>query len=196
MAKDNRPRNWGVVIYPDSSPENWRELLDSQHIAWAESPFHCFDVNEGTGEQKKPHYHVALSFEGKKSLEQIKAILDGITDVLPIPLNSLRGYVRYMAHMDNPEKYQYPVDQIIGHGGLDVDDLLRLSASARYRVVGKICAYAAEHNILYFSDLADFCLKEHPEDWYPVLVDSNTYYISNYIRELRHKIKDEIYKGA
>lgn len=196
MAKDGRSRTWACVVYPDSSPDNWRSLLDEHHIAWAESPFHCFDVNPGTGEKKKDHWHIALSFEGKKSLDQIKSILEGITDVLPIPLNSLRGYVRYMAHLDNPEKYQYPVDQIVGHGGLDVDDLLRLSASARYKIVGKICSYAAEHNILYFSDLADYCLAEHPEDWYPVLVDQNTYYISNYIRELRHKLKDDIYRGS
>lgn len=195
MAKDGRSRTWGVILYPESAPENWRQLLDNQHIGWVESPLHCFDVNEGTGEKKKDHYHIAFSFEGKKSLDQVKTILSGITDVLPIPLNSLRGYVRYMAHLDNPEKYQYPVDQIRGHGGIDVDDLLRLSASARFKVIRDICAYAAEHNIVYFSDLADYCANERPEDWFPVLVDNNTYYISNYIRELRHKLKDDIYRG-
>lgn len=194
MAKDSRTRTWGCIVYTDSAPENWRTLLDEHHIAWAESPLHCFDVNPD-GEVKKAHWHIALSFEGKKSVDQVKDILKEVTTCLPIPLNSLRGYVRYMAHMDNPEKYQYPVEQIIGHGGLDVEDLLRISASARYRIVGKICEYAAEHEILYFSDLAEYCARERPEDWYPVIVDMNTYFISNYIRDLRAKRKDEIYRG-
>ncbi len=195
MAKDGRSRSWACIVYAESAPVNWRSILDEFHIAWAESPFHCFDVNPD-GEVKKEHWHVALSFEGKKSVDQVKDILKDVTSCLPIPLNSLRGYVRYMAHLDNPEKYQYPVDQIIGHGGLDVEDLLRLSSSARYKIVGQICEYAAEHNILYFSDLADYCMRERPEDWYPVIVDMNTYYISNYIRDLRSKMKDDIYRGG
>lgn len=59
MAKETRTRNWSVIVYPESAPENWRQILDESHIEWIESPLHEFDTNP-TGEIKKPHYHILL----------------------------------------------------------------------------------------------------------------------------------------
>ena len=36
----DRTRNWTVVLYPESAPENWRDILDALHIEWVESPLH------------------------------------------------------------------------------------------------------------------------------------------------------------
>ena len=36
---DNRARNWSLVVYPESAPENWRDILDDYHIPWVESHF-------------------------------------------------------------------------------------------------------------------------------------------------------------
>lgn len=52
--KDGRTRNWTFVLYPDSAPDNWRQILDDKHIEWIESPLHDKDVN-ANGEPKKPH---------------------------------------------------------------------------------------------------------------------------------------------
>ena len=49
---DNRARNWSLVVYPESAPENWRDILDDYHIPWVESPLHDKDVNPD-GEIKK-----------------------------------------------------------------------------------------------------------------------------------------------
>ena len=51
--KSSRTRNWTVVVYPESAPENWREYMDELQIEWVESPLHEFDTN-ATGEVKKP----------------------------------------------------------------------------------------------------------------------------------------------
>ena len=40
QGKDERTRNWTFVIYPESAPKNWRDVLDEQHIQWVESPLH------------------------------------------------------------------------------------------------------------------------------------------------------------
>ena len=120
MSKSYRARGFVFVIYPESAPSNWRDILDSYHISWAESPLHCFDVDPGTGELKKPHIHICLFFKGVKTYEQVKELTDSLNGTIPINFNSIRGMIRYFAHLDNPEKYQYPVDQIIGHCGFDV----------------------------------------------------------------------------
>src|SRR5699024_11179639 len=55
--KDERTRNWTFVVYPESAPEDWREIIDDLHVPWIESPLHDKDVNPD-GEIKKPHWHV------------------------------------------------------------------------------------------------------------------------------------------
>lgn len=30
--KESRTRNWMIVVYPDSAPSNWRDVLDELHI--------------------------------------------------------------------------------------------------------------------------------------------------------------------
>lgn len=103
-AKDNRSRTWAFVAYPESMPENWREILDALSVPWACSPLHDKDINETTGEVKKPHRHFVMSFPGKKSYEQIKEITDKLNAPVPQKCLSIRGAVRYFLHLDNPEK--------------------------------------------------------------------------------------------
>ena len=57
--KDKRfkTRAWTFIVYPDSAPDDWRDILDDLHIPWCESPLHDKDQNP-TGEQKKAHWHV------------------------------------------------------------------------------------------------------------------------------------------
>lgn len=190
----SRNRGFAFVIYPESAPENWRDIIDSFHVQWAESPLHEFDSDPGTGEKKKPHWHIVLNFDSVKSLDQVKKLIEPLKGTIPIPLNSVRGMVRYFAHLDNPEKYQYPVDQIIGHGGMDVADLLRLSASARYAVIRKICQYCKENNVVEFYELLDYAMAEHFEDWFPLLCDNSAYIVSTYIKSLRQRSIVEINK--
>ena len=81
----DRTRVWTAVVYPDSAPENWRDILDDCHFEWVESPLHEFDTNP-TGELKKAHWHIALSFDGPKSYEQVSEIL------LPYDIHILSVY--------------------------------------------------------------------------------------------------------
>lgn len=181
-----RTRSFALVIYPDSAPENWRDILDNEHIMWAESPLHCFDVNE-TGEVKKPHWHIALSFDSVKTLDQVKKITEPLNGTIPIALHSLRGMIRYFAHLDNPEKYQYPTDLIIGHGGLDVADLLKLSASARYSMIKKMLDYVAAEGITEFYQLMDYAMEHRYEDWFPLLCDNSAFIVDKYIKSNRQR---------
>ena len=54
-TKDGRYRQWTIVVYPESAPENWRNLLNGQ--TWIESPLHDKDVNPD-GTEKKSHWHI------------------------------------------------------------------------------------------------------------------------------------------
>ena len=106
---DTRYRNWATVVYPESAPENWLDLLQGKYIPGFVSPLHDNDKNP-TGEDKKAHYHVLFLFEGKKSKNQVQEIVDLINGVGLEHINSIRGYARYLCHLDNPEKAQYDIN--------------------------------------------------------------------------------------
>ncbi len=184
-TRDERVRNWSFLVYPDSAPENWRDVLDDLHIQWVESPLHEFDVNP-TGEVKKPHWHVLLLFEGKKSYSQVKEITASVNATVPQICQSSKGLVRYMAHLDNPDKYQYPASQIIAHGGVDVQDLLKPTAASRYVLIREMTQFVIEKGITEYYQLFEYAMANRFDDWFPLLCDSATYPMNALIKSLRN----------
>lgn len=186
----DRTRLWCAVIYPESAPSNWREILDDYHIEWAESPLHEFDINEGTGEVKKAHWHIVLSFDGPKSFDQVSDMLRPLNGPIPIKCHSLKGAVRYFIHLDNPEKYQYSRGGIIGHGGFDIDSALAPSSSARYDMISDMMEFCQDYNIKEFCDLLEYSRINHREDWFPLLCDSASIVLREYIKSKRYSSKE------
>ena len=41
--KDNRSRNWNIIVYPESAPADWKDLL-VQEVSFVCSPLHDKDV--------------------------------------------------------------------------------------------------------------------------------------------------------
>lgn len=181
----DRTRIWAAVVYPDSAPDNWRGILDDYHIEWAESPLHQFDTNQ-TGEVKKAHWHIVLAFDGPKSYEQVSEILRPINCPHPQRCHSLKGAVRYFAHLDNPEKYQYPVSEIVAHGGFDVTAALAPSSSERYAMIAEMIEFVRTERVIEFQDLLDYAMQQHRETWFPLLCDS-CFVMQQYIKSQRHR---------
>lgn len=184
--RDERIRNWTFVLYPESAPVDWRDILDEEHIAWIESPLHDQDIN-ADGEPKKPHWHILLLYEGKKSYEQIKEITDKLNATIPQKAASVKGLVRYMAHLDNPEKVQYDRTAIIGHGGADVAEYLRPTSSSRYQLIAEMMDFVKEQNIFEMEDLLYYARTERFDDWFPLLCDNSAYIMSALLKSRRNR---------
>lgn len=184
--KDGRTRNWTFVLYPESAPSNWRDVLDELHCQWIESPLHECDTNPD-GECKKAHIHILMLFEGKKSYEQVKTIIEPLNCTIPQICHDARGLVRYMAHLDNPEKFQYSTSDILGHGGADVLEYLKPNSAARYELVREMIDFIANQNITEFQDLMDYAAHERFDDWFPLLCDNSAFVVGQYIKSQRHR---------
>lgn len=182
----DRTRTWTFVLYPESAPENWRDILDDYHIEWVESPLHDKDIN-ADGQPKKAHIHILLLFGGVKSYEQVLEITDSLNQPIPQRCHNAKAMIRYMAHLDNPEKAQYKQSDIIPHGGVDLADLLRPSSSERYQIISDMQNYVLSAGIVEFQDLMDYARTEHFDDWFPLLCDSCTFVMSMYIKSQRHR---------
>lgn len=191
-GKETRQRTWTCIVYPESAPENWRDLLDEQHIAYIVSPLHDRDINPD-GEPKKPHWHVVLAYGSLKSYEQVKAITDAITAPRPEPCASLRGMIRYLVHMDNPDKAQYDKSQIEAHG-IEIGDALRSSEQSRQNVVREMCRWCAENKVIYFCDLLQYAMDNEP-DWWDALTSNSAYIMDKYLKSIAYKIDREEARG-
>lgn len=174
-----RTRNFATVVYPESAPENWQDILIEQFVPAFISPLHDSDVNPN-GEPKKPHYHIMIMFEGVKTKDQAKAIFDLIGGVGCEPINSVRGYARYLCHLDNPEKHQYNTQDVRALAGADYLSTIG-SASSRHGAIREMIYFCRDNNVYSYSDLLEYC-AEHREDWFKVLCDGGTMVIKEYLR--------------
>jgi len=209
--KDERTRNWVFCVYPTkeyldsinsqydgadgygTAPDNWRDIIEDYHIVWVESPLHDCD-SKPTGELKKPHWHVLVMFETLKSYEQIKEITDKLNAPSPQKCHSPKGNVRYMAHLDNPDKFQYDTALIVPHGGADVGELLKPSVSNRHALVAEMSRFVRKNGIRYFDDLFFYALDER-YDWYELLCDSSAYIVNMVIRSINERYRESLEKS-
>jgi hypothetical protein len=189
---DDRARLWTFVVYPESTPANWRDILDELHIQWVESPLHDADINADGGE-KKPHIHIALSFEGKKSYEQVLDVSASVNGTKKVEkVASMKGLVRYFVHMDNPEKTQYDRSLIIGHGGFDVIHLLKPTSATRYELLGEMMDWVKENDCTNFFVLSQYAFHVRKDDWFPLLTDNSAIFMREYIKSFRYYKMDMI----
>lgn len=177
-----RRRNFATVVYPESAPIDWKERLSEQHVAALVSPLHDRDVNP-SGAPKKPHYHVLLMFESPKDFDnQVKPIFDMIGGVGREYVNSMRGYARYLCHLDNPEKAQYDKADVIQLGGADYAAVVHLPTDDS-RMLAELFAYIKANQIYSFAELLDICAVNNP-DWFNLVTASRAYIVDKYIKSL------------
>lgn len=175
----SRFRNFATVLYPESAPSDWLSILREQIVPCFVSPLHDKDVNPD-GEIKKAHYHILFVFEGKKSVEQVSEITSLIGSVGVEVVKSLRGYARYLCHLDNPEKFQYLPDDVISCSGLDYISTIGLVID-KYKAISDMMDFCDENNIISYRDLMLYCRQER-FDWFRVLCDNGTYVIMEYLK--------------
>ena len=180
-ASDARKRNFATVIYPESAPENWREILAGYFVPAFVSPLHDKDVN-ATGDPKKAHHHVMVMFEGKKSDEQVKTMFDSIGGVGLERVESLRGYARYLCHLDNPEKAQYNPSDVVSMNGSDYSYTIGIVAD-KYKAVREMIAFCKANQIVSYAELLEYASAEQ-DTWFRILCDSGTVVMKEYLKSV------------
>ncbi|MGN0539435.1 MAG: replication protein [Candidatus Fimenecus sp.] len=174
-----RTRNFATVIYLDSAPENWYDILVELKVPAFVSPYHDKDKNP-TGEDKKPHFHVMLMFEGVKTKEQAEEMFNKIGGVGCEIVNSLRGYARYLCHLDNPEKTQYNTEEVRSLCGADYISCIGLAID-KYTAIRELMDFVANNCIYSYAELLEYCAT-HRQDWFSCLCDNGTYVLKEYIK--------------
>lgn len=182
---DARSRNWTFIVYPESAPELWMDILDNEMIQFAVSPLHDLDVNPD-GEVKKAHYHVVVAFDGNKSYTQICELSSLVNGTNPQVVKNMRAMLRYFLHLDNPEKTQYSGLDINLFGGFDLQTYLSPTKGEIIFYIAEMQDYVVANDITEMCDLGEYARSNKFDTWYPILI-SHTLYLEKFIRSKRHK---------
>lgn len=175
----SRTRNYATVVYPESAPSNWKAILEDFFVPAFISPLHDSDINP-TGELKKPHYHVLIMFDGTKTKEQAESIFNCIGGVGCEIVQSIRGYSRYLCHLDNPDKHQYLQEDVICLCGADYVATIGL-VTDKYKAIGEMIDFCIANDIFSYAVLLEYC-RMNRFDWFRVLCDNGTVVIKEYLK--------------
>lgn len=189
-----RTRNWLAVFYPEDLPEDWRDRMDELGVRWIEGPLHDQDVN-ADGTPKKSHIHTLWIFDAVKHLEQVSGLFKSVLGesesgsiigvATPQMCNDRSQSVRYMAHLDHPNKAQYDVKQIVGHNGADPAEVMRYSATETAAMMVAMEEYIEQNGITELAEFSAAIRYDYPE-WYNILSKKETYYFNAFIRSRRY----------
>lgn len=185
-SKNVKKRNWAFVLYPESAPEDWRERLAKTGLQCAVSPLHDKDLDP-TGEFKKAHHHVICCYSGPTSFNVVKSLTDSLNCPIPIPLEQVKGYYRYLTHKDNPEKHQYDDKDISSINGFNIFDFCELTKHEVLDIKLRLQSLIRELNLVEYSDFMDILADSVMMTEYDV-ASSNTYFFEKYISSRRHKL--------
>ena len=158
------------TVYPESAPSDWLYRLRNWHVPAAVSPLHDADlwdsdkyssrIDPQTGELindvlvhpagtvKKPHYHVMIAWGNSTTFNTFSRIFTDIGGVVPpwdhLEVMNVNSMYRYFAHLDDPDKAQYDINDVVLLGGFDPGNY------ETYREKNK-----------HYEDIIDY-LKDHP----------------------------------
>lgn len=195
---DGRSTVWSKIVYPESLPHDWLDYLRSLHCEGAISPLHCNDVwssmdekrnsNHVAGTPKKPHFHVLIKYSSKKSLLQFENDMRYLNSSVPAEaISNYIGMFRYLVHVDDPDKYQYSIDDITPLCGADVKTIFAPTPSQRSDAISQIVTYLMDHQDISEFDVLRYHAYGNPH-WIYVLDNMPCYGVIRILNSRRHRL--------
>ncbi|MFT9469134.1 replication protein [Leuconostoc pseudomesenteroides] len=180
--KEQRSNKWAFLMYQESSPTDYLEVLEEIHVPFILSPWHDKDVNRATGKLKKSHKHGAFFFDSLKSYSQVSQL---ISHKLNAPAHveiimSPKGMYDYFIHAENKEKTSYNIDDIESGSGFELNQFL---AENNDDLLANIYEVLRNSNLKEFADFTDFVAEKFPE-LLPV-VFNKSYFFKMYLDSKR-----------
>ncbi len=182
-SNTQKKRYWKLLAYPDSAPEDWKEILEEEGQRFV-CILHDKDVwtkkdekknpEHKEGELKKAHFHILLMFDGETSFNTIVKIAEKIKALTPEACNgSPSTFMRYMLHLDQKSKYKYPLEDLEAHNGAVIDLTTKADEERLYDEIFDYLVGSSIHNLFR---LQLYARKNKPE-WFKY-IRSHTYAIA------------------
>lgn len=191
MSANLNPRIYATIVYPESAPDGWMEVIESYHIEAFVSPLHDKDKwtkedekknpEHKEGNLKKPHYHVMLMFKGKKTPIRVLEIIESFGGVGMEIVENTKGMARYLCHLDNDDKEKYRMEDVKSFGGACYEKVCKFEDDDPMRCIEEMMDFCDDNNIKTFYVLARYA-RNYRKDWHRVLATKSTNFIREYLK--------------
>lgn len=185
---NNKSRNWTFLLYEDSAPENWREIIEKWFIPCSISPIHDRDIKVDTGELKKPHRHIIISFQAPTTYKNALSYAQQLGAQYIERVGVLKAAYEYETHKNNPDKAQYNEEDIINLNGFNAS--LREDPNEIEEQKREIVHIINENNFNELKEIYDYCDKSGLSD-YCKIIHHNTVFINAYIKSRKFMLQSE-----
>ena len=112
-----RSRNWSLVVYLDETTLAQR-LVQNENVRYFAYILHDKDKLED-GQPKPKHIHLAVVLNSARTLRQITSRFIDIDNNAGNAFGELtksnKAIIEYFTHKNEPEKYQYSVNEIVSN---------------------------------------------------------------------------------
>lgn len=192
-----KKRYWCFELYPESCDKDWKSLLTQTGLPSVVSPLHDKDIYDKDikddngnlihfkGDVKKPHYHIILCYSGPTSQSNVQKItVDLLKGTIPLWIENLQGYYEYLIHKNNPEKYQYNIEDLQFINGFLPEDYFNEGESVVVTKHQKLINLIYQEDISTFSCLVYTCCNDDRFKPYFKLVLNNSYFYGRLIADL------------
>lgn len=128
MEEENKKtissRTWATSLKPAWTSEQLEDFaLKMKSTAIVFGITHDKDIDEATGELVEPHTHIYLEYETPRKLSTI-ANLFGVAENFIEAVKNKKGFIRYLTHLDDADKHQYPPFEVVGNGEVDYSQVI------------------------------------------------------------------------
>lgn len=184
MKTQNKERYWTFIMYPESRPEEWKDILQQTGLKIAISPLHDKDKNPDNTKKKK-HYHVLLCFDGPTTYKRALEVSDSVNGTIPQRVMSTTGMIRYFSHKDNPEKAQYDERDIQVINDMDIKSMSKPTETEVEEIKRNIIKIIRELDIKEYRALIDYLIDQNLKD-YEEIASNKTMFFTSYLNSKRY----------
>lgn len=178
--KKIKKRHWLYIVYPESAPENWIEMLKNTMVQFAVSPLHDKDLDVA-GNLKKPHWHVIVKFDGPTTFNSAVSYCEITKGPMPTICESLRGAYEYFVHKNDPDKYQYSTTDIKEFNGFVVE----MSQDESMKIKQELAEIIVSESVSEMVEF-DYLVRNLYDSEYYQVYSSNAWYFNSLINSFRH----------
>lgn len=175
-------------VYPDSAIPGWWDVLKSTHGMYSRSLHH------GGFDEGKDHFHVMYCHGSPTTDVHLKrCIPDGIAANGHIEIvTNPRGYMRYLIHLDDPDKEQFEDgrNHIECINGFPLDLSREYTSEERNAQRKELMQLIRDNGLCEYADLLEGLSDIGRDDLFDYAWN-HTIALTSYLRSRRHRVKIE-----
>ena len=194
-VKKDKFRYFAFLVYFEDKDGNKTEIEQlSKKLRETWGDFLISPLHQPDDEVDSLHYHVIYKHPGPATIEAVRKVIGEFAyNGFILALHHPRNYQRYLLHLDNPEKEQFPPDSLTVVNNFPVDISKDLTIAEKYEIQMDIEELITEYTLTEYKTVTDVLRRDGDIDHY-IYFTTHTHHFTAYLNSYRNSLKSE--KGS